>query len=80
MDQISHIEGHVKICYLSYAILSYLRYIMKKSDLSGPESLDMMRSGYRVYLEDSSSGFKWEKMVTESAIQRKIMDVVINKT
>ena len=40
----------------------------------------MMRSGYRVYLEYSSIGFNWEKMVTESAIQRKIMDVVIKKT
>ena len=76
----SHIEGHVKICYLSYAILSYLGYIMEKSDLSGSESLDMMRSGYKVYLEHNKSGFKWEKMVTESAIQRKIMDVVIKKT
>ena len=76
----THIEGHVKICYLSYAILSYLGYIMEKINISGPEALDALRSGYRVYLEDNSTGFKWEKMVTESAIQRKIMDVVIKKT
>ena len=76
----SHIEGHVKICYLSYAILSYLGYIMEKVDHSGSEAIDLLRPGYRVYLEDSKSGFRWEKMVTQSAIQKKIMDVVIKMT
>ena len=38
----SHIEGHVKICYLAYSILSYLGYLMVRSDLSGPESLDIL--------------------------------------
>ncbi len=76
----SHIEGHVKICYLAYAILSYLGYIMEGSDPSGSEALDLLRSGYRVYLEDSKSGFKWEKMVTQPAMRNKIMDVVIKKT
>ena len=69
----------MKICYLSYAILSYLGYIIEKSDLSSPESLDNLRSRHRVYFEDNKSGFKREKMVIESAMQRKIMDVVIKK-
>jgi transposase len=76
----SHIEGHVKICYLAYAILSYLGYVMEKIDISGSEAIDLMKPGYRVYLEDSKSGFRWEKIVTQSAIQSKIMDVVIKKT
>lgn len=76
----SHIEGYVKTCYLAYAILSYLGYAMEKIDISGFEAIDLLRPGYRVYLEDSKSGFRWEKMVTQSAMQNKIMDVVIKKT
>lgn len=76
----SHIEGQVKICYLAYAILSYLGYILEDMDLSSTDALGILRTGYRVYLEDKKSGFKWEKMVTETALQRKIMDVVIKST
>ena len=76
----SHIEGHVKICYLSYSILSFLSYILEKMEMSGPEAIDTMRTGYRVYLEDQKNKFKWESMVALSAVQEKIMDVVIKKT
>lgn len=76
----SHIEGHVKICYLAYSILSYLSYILEKKGISGSEALDSLRTGYRVYLEDQKNGFKWESIVALSAVQREIMDVVIKKT
>ena len=76
----SHIEGHVKICYLAYSILSYLEYVLERKGISGSEALDTLRTGYRVYLEDGKTGFKWESMVVESAIQKDIMGVVIKKT
>lgn len=76
----SHIEGHVRICYLAYAILSYLSYILEKKETSGSEALDILRTGYRVYLEDAKTGFKWESMVSLSAVQKEIMNVVIKKT
>ena len=76
----SHIEGHVKICYLAYSILSYLSYILEKKELSGPEAIDTMRTGYMVYLEHQKTQFKWESMVALSAVQKEIMDVVIKKT
>ena len=76
----SHMEGHVKICYLAYSILSYLSYILEKKEISGPEAIDTMRTGYRVYLEDQKTQFKWESMVALSAVQKEIMDVVIKKT
>ena len=76
----SHIEGHVKICYLAYSILSYLSYILEKKEISGPEALDTMRTCYRVYLEDQKSQFKWESIVALSAVQKEIMNVVIKNT
>ena len=76
----SHIEGHVKICYLAYSILSYLSYILEKKGISGSEAIDTMRTCYRVYLEDQKSQFKWESVVALSAVQKEIMDVVIKNT
>ena len=67
----------MKICYLAYAISSYLGYIMKDIDFSSTDALSILRSGYRLYLEGTKSDFEWEKMVTETALHRKIMDVVI---
>ena len=76
----SHMEEHLKLCYLVYSILSYLSYILEKKGISGSEALDSLRTGYRVYLEDQKNGFKWESIVALSAVQREIMDVVIKKT
>ena len=76
----SHIKGHVKICYLAYSILSFLSYILEKKEISGSEAIDIIRTGYRVYLENQKSQFKWESMVALSAVQKEIMDVVIKNT
>jgi len=71
-----HIEGHVKICYLSYALLSLLGYKIKKLGVSAPEALDELHSGYNVHLRDISSDFEWSTTVTLKKIQEKILDVV----
>jgi transposase len=76
----SHIEGHVMICYLAYSILSYLSYILEKKDISGSYALNIVKTGYRVYLEDHKNKFKWESIVALSAIRKEIMDVVIKMT
>ena len=31
----SHIESHIKICYLAYAILAYIDYILIRKEISG---------------------------------------------
>jgi len=59
----SHIYSHVKICYLSYAILSYLSFILEKKGISRSEALDILKIEYSVYLKDEKSGFSWELMV-----------------
>lgn len=53
----NHVEGHVKICYLSYAILSVLEYKVKKLGIISPEVLNKLKHGYKVRLKDSVSGF-----------------------
>ena len=75
----SHIRSHVKICYLSYAILALLSYKLRKLDLSSVEALDKLKSGYNVYLHDTQSDFSWDTTVTLSKLQDKIMNVVYKK-
>ncbi len=76
----SHIESHIKICYLAYAILAYLDFILLRKEISGGEALERLRSGYRVHLKDERSGFEWDSLVDLKKEQREIMDVVIKKT
>lgn len=72
----SHVEGHIKICYLSYAILSLLEYKVKKLEISGSEALDKLKYGYMVHLKDSESNFEWSTTVTLENIQEKILDTL----
>lgn len=75
----SHIRSHVKICYLSYAILALLSYRIRKLDVSAGEALDKLKSGYNVYLHDERSDFSWDTTVTLSKMQDMIMNVVYKK-
>ena len=46
----SHVEGHIKICYLAYAILSLMNYKLKQLDISAVEALESLKYGYKVTL------------------------------
>jgi hypothetical protein len=74
-----HIYSHVKICYLSYAILSYLSFILEKKGISGSQAFDILKTEYSVYLKDEKSGFSWELMVNMLDLQNKVVDVVFKK-
>jgi transposase len=68
-----HIEGHLRICYLAYAILSFLEYFVKKFDLTATEFLEKLKRGYRVYLKDLKSDYMWQTDVhLEKRLQRII--------
>jgi len=64
-----HIEGHVRACYLAYAILTFLEYHLRNSDYSAIEFLEKLRRGYRVYLKDRKSGHSWKADVL---LERKL--------
>jgi transposase len=42
----SHIYPHVKICYISFAILTYLSFILEKKGISVPKAFDILNTGY----------------------------------
>lgn len=72
----SHVEAHIKICYVAYAILSLLQFKVSGIQISAVEALDVIRPGYRVKLEDKASGFEWETLVELKKDQENIRNVV----
>jgi len=72
----SHVEAHIKICYVAYAILVLFAFKISKLSLSAVEALDLLRTGYRVKLCDKKSKFEWEIMVELKSEQEKIRNLV----
>jgi len=78
----NHIEGHIKICYLAYAILSLMNFKLKKLKISAVDALSSLKHGYKINLRDNSSNFEWSIYVPLEPKQKKILQelgVVIKK-
>ena len=69
----NHIEGHIKICYLAYAILSLMNFKLRKLKISAVDALSSLKHGYKVNLRDNSSGFEWSVHVSLEPKQQKIL-------
>lgn len=72
----NHIEGHIKICYLAYAILSLMNFKLKKLKLSAIDALSSLKHGYKINLKDDSSGFEWSINVALEPKQKKILGIL----
>ena len=69
----NHVTGHIKICYLAYAILSLMNYKLKKINVSAVEALESLRYGYKVTLKDSTSNHEWSVHVPLEPKQKEIL-------
>lgn len=47
----NHIEGHINICYLAYAILAYMNYKLQRTNIGVTEALNSLQHGYKVTLQ-----------------------------
>jgi len=68
----NNIKSHIKICYLSYAILALMNYRLKKLGISGPDALDSLKHGYKVTLEEKNN-HTWNLIVPLEPNQKKIL-------
>lgn len=68
-----HIQGHVRICYLAYAILALMNYRLKKLHISAVDALNSLKHGYKVNLLDESTQFKWDLIVPLEPKQHDIL-------
>lgn len=69
----NHIEGHIKICYLAYAILALLNFKLRKLNISAIDALNSLKHGYKINLKDNSNGFEWSIYVPLEPKQKKIL-------
>jgi transposase len=71
-----HIEGHFRICYLAYAVLSFMEFKLKKHKMHFLEALDSLRNGYKVTLEDEINNNKWDLTVPLEPKQKQILKLL----
>jgi transposase len=73
----SHVDGHVRVCYLAYAILTWMNYKLRTLKVSAVDALDSLRFGYSVTLNSGKD--EWSLHVPLKPKQKellKALDVV----
>ena len=71
--------AHIFICYLSYLLLSILRFNLKDIDIEPTEAIRALGSMYKINLRDKNKNYKFSKTVTLSKYQEKILKAVDKK-
>lgn len=74
--RMGHVRAHVKICYLAYAILSYIQHKTKHLQISATTALDQLQSVYKVELCSKKEKLSWQKTVILKDQQQKILDLL----
>lgn len=74
--RIDHIRAHVKICYLAYAILTYIQYKVKPKGISAIHALEQLQSVYKVSLKSEKDNIQWNKTVTLKNEQKYILKLI----
>lgn len=75
----NRVISHVFICYISYLLLSLLKYRLKKIKLSPIEALKELDTMYKVYMRDAKKGFKISRVVTLTKNQKTILNTISRK-
>jgi len=71
--RMGHIKAHVKICYIAYALLSYIKHKLAPMGISATDGLEKLSPVYKVQLKSPKEGFTWSKIVTLTKKQQLIL-------
>jgi transposase len=71
--------AHVFICYLSYLLLSLLKFRLKDLGLSPEAALNELQTMYKVYLRDKKNVFKISRVVALTKRQETILKTIDSK-
>ncbi len=71
--------SHVFICYLSYLLLSLLKFRLKKIKMSPIKALRELDTLYKIYMKDSKKGFEATRIVALNKTQEKILKTIDRK-
>jgi len=69
----NHVEGHVRVCYLAYAILSLMNYKLRKQKVSAVDALQSLQHGYSVTLKDRKNNHQWSLTVPLEPHQKSML-------
>jgi len=75
----NRVKAHVFICYLSYLLLSLLKYRLRKIGITPQKALRELETMYKVYLRDSKGIFKISRVVALSKNQELILKTINKK-
>ena len=67
------VKTHIFICYLSYLLITLLEYKLRRSGVHAISPLDKLSTAYKIYLKDKKTKNEFEKTVTLTKEQEKIM-------
>jgi len=73
------VKSHIFICYISYLLISLLETKLRKMDISAVTALDKLNTAYKVSLKNKKNKNEFEKIVTLSKEQEKIINAVDKK-
>lgn len=71
--RLDRVKAHVKICYMAYSLLIYMRQRLKSLGISPVEALEQLQSCYIVNLKSKKYGIDWTKTVTLKSQQKTIL-------
>ncbi len=72
----NRVIAHVFICYLSYLLLSLLKYHLRQISVSPEEALRELSTMYKVYMKDTKKQFKISRLVTLTKKQEEILKCI----
>lgn len=75
----NRVQAHVFVCYLSYLLLSLLKYRLRKTEFSPQVALRELEKMYKVYLRDREGIFKISRVVMLTKKQEAILKTVDKK-
>lgn len=71
--KIDRVNAHIKICYMAYAIFTYMEQKLKVLEISAVEALDTLQSLFLVELHDQNTNTSWSDTVTLKNKQIQIL-------
>lgn len=75
----NRVKAHVFVCYLSYLLLSLLKYRLKKAKVSPQAALRELETMYKVYLRNNEGVLKISRVVTLTKKQELILKAIDKK-
>jgi len=69
----NRVTAHIFICYLSYVLLSLMKYKLKNISISPIAAIDQLQTLYAIYIKDSKNNFLITKCVSPTKAQVNII-------